>query len=69
MFLQPQTKIFAASAESKIPEDALVISIEQGGEAKTYPIQQMGYHHQLRDTICRFQLMDTYFTVCRKGRI
>lgn len=69
MFLQPQTKTFAPSAENKIPEDALVICIEQGGEAKAYPIQLMGYHHQVRDTVGGIAVMVTYCTVCRTGRV
>lgn len=69
MFYQPQSKIFAAAAENKIAADKLVIGVSLNGEAKAYPIQLIGYHHQVRDTIGRTPVMITYCTVCRTGRV
>ena len=39
------------------------------GEAKAYPIQFLGYHHQVQDTVGGKPMMVTYCTVCRTGRV
>ena len=69
MFLQPKEKVFADSNDNKIPGDKLVIGLEINGVAKAYPIQVIGYHHQVRDTIGNTPVMVTYCTVCRTGRV
>jgi hypothetical protein len=38
-------------------------------ESKAYPIQVIGYHHQVKDTLNGQPIMVTYCTVCRTGRI
>lgn len=68
MFYQPQSKLFATAADNKIKENKLVIGVTINGEAKAYPIQLIGYHHQVRDTIGNTPVMITYCTVCRTGR-
>ena len=47
----------------------LVIGVAMNGEAKAYPIQIIGYHHQVQDTIAGESIIVTYCTVCRTGRI
>lgn len=69
MFIQPKEKVFADSNDNKIPGDKLVIGLEINGIAKAYPIQVIGYHHQVRDTIGSTPVMVTYCTVCRTGRV
>jgi hypothetical protein len=69
MFYQPGTVRFASVTDNKIPLDKLVIGITEGGTAKAYPIQIIGYHHQVRDSIAGTPIMVTYCTVCRTGRI
>ncbi len=69
MFYQPRTKNFAGPANNKIPNDRLVIGVVLNGEARAYPIQVIGYHHQVRDTIGNTPVMITYCTVCRTGRV
>ncbi len=69
MFYQPEHKIFASVAENKIPRTALVIGLVQDGQAKAYPIEVIGYHHQVRDTVGKTPVMITYCTVCRTGRV
>ena len=68
MFYQPKNKNFASAANSKIDSNKLVIGVVINGEAKAYPIQIIGYHHQVRDTIGGTPVMVTYCTVCRTGR-
>ncbi|RYG05925.1 MAG: DUF3179 domain-containing protein, partial [Chitinophagaceae bacterium] len=69
MFYQPQNKELASVPENKIANDKLVIGISHNGEAKAYPIQLIGYHHQVMDTIAGKPVMITYCTVCRTGRV
>lgn len=69
MFYQPKTLAHASVAESKLDSNRLVLGVEHGGEAKAYPIQYLGYHHQVRDTIGGKPIMVTYCTVCRTGRV
>ncbi|NEU09765.1 DUF3179 domain-containing protein [Flavihumibacter sp. R14] len=69
MFYQPVNKDFAAGRENKIKPDKLVLGVEINGEAKAYPIQLIGYHHQVRDTVGNTPVMVTYCTVCRTGRV
>ena len=69
MFYQPGTVRFASPADNKVALDKLVIGIADGDKAKAYPIQIIGYHHQVRDSIAGTPIMVTYCTVCRTGRI
>ena len=69
MFLQPSTIVLKSQAENKVPGERLVIGIENNGEAKAYPIEFLTYHHQVRDTVGGRQVMVTYCSVCRSGRI
>lgn len=69
MFYQPQHKIFADISSNKIPEKNLVVGVSINGEAKAYPIEIIGYHHQVRDTVDNTPVMVTYCTVCRTGRV
>ncbi len=38
-------------------------------QARAYPIQLIGYHHQVRDVVAGQPVMVTYCTVCRTGRV
>jgi hypothetical protein len=46
-----------------------VVGIEIAGEARAYPLQFIGYHHKVRDRIGNQELLVTYCTVCRTGRV
>jgi hypothetical protein len=69
MFYQPQKYLLAAAKNNKIDSARLVIGIVENGEAKAYPIQLIGYHHQVQDTIAGKPVLITYCTVCRTGRV
>jgi Protein of unknown function (DUF3179) len=68
MFYQPTHKLFASAASDTTNKNKLVIGVAFNGEAKAYPIQLIGYHHQVRDTVGNVPVMITYCTVCRTGR-
>ncbi len=69
MFYQPENKIFLSAAGNKVSQEKLVMGVEINGEAKAYPIEIIGYHHQVRDIIGGKEVMVTYCTVCRTGRV
>jgi Protein of unknown function (DUF3179) len=69
MFYQPNHKNFSPSTGNSIDSGKLVIGIEINGESRAYPIQLIGYHHQVRDTVGHEPVMITYCTVCRTGRV
>jgi len=66
MFYQPKVKQFAMDSVNK---DRLIIGVALQGEAKAYPIEIIGYHHQVRDTVGGQPILVTYCTVCRTGRV
>ena len=69
MFNQPERLLLASATANKVDTQRLVIGVVLNGEAKAYPIQYLGYHHQVQDTISGKPVMVTYCTVCRTGRI
>src|ERR1700712_1059838 len=68
MFYQPKHKNFASINQSGA-DTVLVIGVTINGEAKAFPIQIIGYHHQVKDTIGKTAAIITYCTVCRTGRV
>lgn len=69
MFYQPSQKMFAPISENKVSAKKIIIGVAINGQAKAFPIEVIGYHHQVRDTIGGEPLMITYCTVCRTGRV
>ena len=69
MFYQPENKNLVPVGENKVAKDKLVVGVEINGEAKAYPIEIIGYHHQVQDTLAGESIMVTYCTVCRTGRV
>jgi hypothetical protein len=69
MFYQPSVKNFSSSAGNTIDSNKLIIGIDINGESRAYPIQIIGYHHQVKDTVGNTPVMITYCTVCRTGRV
>lgn len=68
MFLPVANKLMAPVAQDPGPADDLVLAVERHGEARAYPIELIGYHHQVLDTIGGEAVLVTYCTVCRTGR-
>jgi hypothetical protein len=69
MFYQPKIKLFAVGNADTTNKNKLVIGVAINGEAKAYPIELIGYHHQVKDTVGGKPVMVTYCTVCRTGRV
>lgn len=69
MFRPLTVKKFAGKSENKIRDEKLVIGVIIRGEARAYPIQMIGYHHRVLDTVGGQAVFVTYCTVCRTGRV
>lgn len=70
MFLQLKHKTFlSAERNKKVQPRQLIIGVSLNGESKAYPIEIIGYHHQVRDSVGGVPVMVTYCTVCRTGRV
>ncbi len=70
IFLPPKSVSFlAADQNTKVKPRQLVIGITIGSSSRAYPIEIIGYHHQVRDTVEGNLVMVTYCTVCRTGRV
>jgi hypothetical protein len=69
MFVQPGKLQLTNAANNTVDSGRLVLGVEYNGVAKAYPIQYLGYHHQVFDTIAGKPVIVTYCTVCRTGRV
>lgn len=69
MFYQPKQKLLSTVLDNKVDSNRLVIGVVNNGEAKAYPIQFLGFHHQVQDTVGGKPVIVTYCTVCRTGRV
>ena len=69
MFSKVKQLIMVDAASNKVGASRLVIGVEKNGFAKAYPIQFLGYHHQVFDSLNGEPIIVTYCTVCRTGRV
>ena len=69
MFYQPTKVVTTSLSKNKISDNKLVIGVVIDSVASAYPIQLIGYHHQVVDNMNGNPIMVTYCTVCRTGRI
>ncbi len=69
MFKQPKQFSLAGAAENKVSTERLVLGVSINGESAAYPIQFLGYHHHVQDTVGGKAILVTYCTVCRTGRV
>lgn len=75
MFYPPKEKTFTPTpspGERRAMPDSvanhLAIVVERNGDARAYPIELIGYHHQVLDTVGGELVLITHCTVCRTGR-
>jgi len=69
MFKQPDSIVLATAKTNKVDSNRLVIGVVNNGVAKAYPIRFLGYHHFVYDSIAGKDILVTYCTVCRTGRV
>ena len=69
MFVQTDKLKMVKITENKVDTNRIIIGVTFNNEAKAYPIQYLGYHHQVFDSIAGKPIIVTYCTVCRTGRV
>jgi len=69
IFYQPVNKAFTIASDTNLDRSKLAIGVVIDGQAKAYPIQIIGYHHQVLDTVGNTPVWVTYCTVCRSARV
>ena len=68
MFLPPHTKMMASPVINDSTANKLVLGVVINDDARAYPIELIGYHHQVLDTVGGEPVLVTYCTVCHTGR-
>jgi hypothetical protein len=69
IFIAPKSIAMKPAAENRVERNRLVVGVEVAGQARAYPVQFIGYHHQVRDTVAGQPVMVSFCTVCRTGRV
>lgn len=69
MFKQPANIVLTTASHNTVDSNRLVIGVAEKGLAKAYPIRFLGYHHFVYDSIGGKNILVTYCTVCRTGRV
>lgn len=69
IFIAPKSLDMQPAERNKVDPARLVVGVEIDGQARAYPVQFIGYHHQVRDTVNGKPVMVSFCTVCRTGRV
>ena len=69
IFIVPESLTMRPIAQNRVEPGRLVVGVELNGDARAYPIQFIGYHHQVRDTVGGTPVLVSFCTVCRTGRV
>ena len=69
MFRQPTALNMQPAATNAVKLNRLVVGVNINGDARAYPLQFIGYHHQVRDSVGGRRVLVSYCTVCRTGRV
>jgi uncharacterized protein DUF3179 len=69
IFIAPQTVTMRPSSASVVAPARLVVGVVVNDEARAYPVQFIGYHHQVRDSVAGTPVLVSFCTVCRTGRV
>jgi hypothetical protein len=69
IFIAPASLDMQPAERNTVDPARLVVGVEVDGQARAYPVQFIGYHHQVRDTVNGKSIMVSFCTVCRTGRV
>ena len=69
IFIAPDSVVMRPVEQNVVAPARLVVGIEIDGEARAYPVQFIGYHHQVRDVVAGKPVLVSFCTVCRTGRV
>lgn len=69
IFKEPEHLTFLPKATNALNDSSIVVSVENNGQVKAYPLRFVIYHHQVKDTVGGKPMLITYCSVCRTGRV
>jgi len=69
MFKMMTQQNFANQKGNLIDTNRLIIGVVIGNQAKAYPINIIAHHHQVKDKIAGQEILVTYCSVCRTGKV
>ena len=69
IFLAPTSVVMRPPDQNAVEAGRLVIGVDINGDARAYPVQFIGYHHQVTDVIAGEPVLVSFCTVCRTGRV
>ncbi len=69
MFKTMNHQNFANKKGNFIDSNRLIIGVVMGNETRAYPINIIAHHHQVKDKIAGKDILVTYCSVCRTGRV
>ena len=69
MFREPQRVEFANVSANQLSPNTIVLGISINGITKAYPVRFLAYHHKVHDSLGSQQVLVTYCSVCRSGRV
>ena len=69
IFIAPETLTMRPAGTNVVAPERLVVGVVMNDEARAYPVQFIGYHHQVRDSVAGTPVLVTFCTVCRTGRV
>jgi hypothetical protein len=55
--------------QNAVEPGRLVVGVDIDGDARAYPVQFIGYHHQVSDVVAGKPVLVSFCTVCRTGRV
>ena len=69
MFIAPAKLVMQPADKNVVEPTRLVVGVELDGQSRAYPVQFIGYHHQVRDSVGGTPVLVSFCTVCRTGRV
>jgi hypothetical protein len=69
IFIAPETLTMRPASANVVAPERLVVGVVMNDQARAYPVQFIGYHHQVRDSVAGTPVLVTFCTVCRTGRV
>jgi hypothetical protein len=69
MFRQTTALNMQPASHNKVALNRLVVGLALNGDARAYPLEFIGYHHQVVDSVAGRRVLVSYCTVCRTGRV
>lgn len=69
MFNELKDKNFSITTPDKNTPGKTILGVTMNSESKAYPIEVIGYHHSIEDTVGGEAIIITYCSVCHTGRV